>query len=92
MCEQKKAPLKLVPIISEVFSKLSCDLVGPLPKSNKGNKYLLTAVCTYSRYPETIPILNMLSETVTEAIVLVFSRLGYPLSLKRIWERVSRQI
>lgn len=69
-------------LISEVFSKLSCDLIGPLPKSNKENKYMLSAVCTYSRYPEAIPILNMLSEIVIDALTLVFSRLGYPLELQ----------
>lgn len=33
--EKNKPPLNLEPIISEVFSKLSCDSVGPMPKSNE---------------------------------------------------------
>lgn len=66
-----------MPIISEVFSKLSIDLVGPLIESKKGNKYMLTALCLFSKYPEAVPILNMLSETVVEALMIIFSRLGY---------------
>lgn len=64
-------------IISEVFSKLSIDLVGPLIESKKGNIYMLTALCIFSKYPEAVPIPNMLSEKVVEALMMIFSRLGY---------------
>ncbi|KAG8197963.1 hypothetical protein JTE90_020338 [Oedothorax gibbosus] len=35
--ETRKAPLKLVPIIKEVFSRVCIDTVGPLPCSGKGS-------------------------------------------------------
>ena len=46
--EVKKVPMKLVPIISEIFTRINCDLVGPLPESEKGNRYILTAMCMAS--------------------------------------------
>jgi hypothetical protein len=76
--EQKKAPLKLVPIITEVFSKINIDTVGPLPESSKGNRYLLTAICLASKYPEAIPIQSVSSENVTDALLTIFSRIGFP--------------
>lgn len=80
--DKGKAPLKRVPIIGEVFSKLSVDLVGPLPKSEKGNKYLLTVICAASRYPEALPIADIRSETIIEALMLAFSRLGFPRTIQ----------
>lgn len=77
---RRKAPLKLVLIFSEVFSKLSCDLVGPLPESYKGNKCMLTTIYVSSRYPEAITIQDIRSEI--EALTLVFNRLEYPHELQ----------
>ncbi|GFT60812.1 retrovirus-related Pol polyprotein from transposon 412 [Trichonephila clavipes] len=34
--DKKKAPLKLVPVIQEVFTKLNIDACGPLPITSKG--------------------------------------------------------
>lgn len=73
----EKIPLTRVPVISKVFSKLSIELVGPLIVTKKGNKYMLTVLCVFSKYPEAVPIQNMLSETVLETLMQIFSRLGY---------------
>ncbi|GBL94043.1 Retrovirus-related Pol polyprotein from transposon 412 [Araneus ventricosus] len=80
--ETKKAPLKLVPIISEVFAKLNVDLVGPLPESENKNKYLLTAMCLSSKYPDAIPLADVKSTSVIDALLQVFSRLGFPKQLQ----------
>jgi predicted aspartyl protease len=42
-----KAPMIPLPIISEPFSRIAMDIVGPLPKSQSGNKYLLV-ICDYA--------------------------------------------
>ena len=36
-----KAPLIPLPIISETFSRVAMDLIGPLPKSHSGHQYIL---------------------------------------------------
>ena len=57
-CQQqpRKAPMIPLPILSEPFSHIAMDTVGPLPKSQSGNKYLLV-ICDYTtRYPEAIPL------------------------------------
>lgn len=38
---------------------------------------MLTALCVFSKYPEAVPIPNMLSEKVVEVLMTIFSRLGY---------------
>ncbi|GFS77534.1 retrovirus-related Pol polyprotein from transposon 297 [Trichonephila clavipes] len=57
----KKAPLKLVPVIQEVFTKLNIDACGPLPITSKGNRYLITAICMSSKFPEAIPVSDISS-------------------------------
>lgn len=71
-----------MPIVGEIFSKLSCDLVVPLLKSDKGNKYMFTTICVSSKYPETIPIPDMKSETIVDALILLFRKLGFPKELQ----------
>ncbi|GFX78803.1 retrovirus-related Pol polyprotein from transposon 412 [Trichonephila clavipes] len=76
--DKAKAPLKLVPIISEVFSKINIDAVGPLPVSTKQNRYLITSICVASKYPEAIPVESITSPNVIDALLSIFSRLGFP--------------
>ena len=44
----KPAPLIPLPIVSEPFSRIAMDIVGPLPRSRAGNKYILV-ICDYTR-------------------------------------------
>ncbi|GFX80046.1 retrovirus-related Pol polyprotein from transposon 412 [Trichonephila clavipes] len=76
--DKKKAPLKLVPVIQEVFTKLNIDACGPLPITSKGNRYLFTAICMSSKFPETIPMSDISSVSVTDALLNIFSRMGFP--------------
>ncbi|GFU67231.1 retrovirus-related Pol polyprotein from transposon 17.6 [Trichonephila clavipes] len=75
---KKKAPLKLVPVIQEVFIKLNIDACGPLPITSKGNRYLITAICMSSKFPEAIPVSDISSVSVTDALLNIFSRMVFP--------------
>ncbi|GFX78107.1 hypothetical protein TNCV_5134551 [Trichonephila clavipes] len=76
--DKAKAPLKLVPIIWEVFSKINIDAVRPLPVSTKQNRYLITSICVASKYPEAIPVESITSPNVIDALLSIFSRIGFP--------------
>ncbi|GFU20056.1 retrovirus-related Pol polyprotein from transposon 412 [Trichonephila clavipes] len=78
----KKAPLKIVPVITEVFTKINIDASGPLPMTPSGNKYIITALCMSSRYPDAIPVANLCSTTVVNALLQIFSRMGFPRELQ----------
>ena len=72
------APLIPLPIIEEPFQRIAMDLVGPLPQSRSGNKYILV-ICDYAtRYPEAIPLRSIDAEHIAEELVKVFSRVGVP--------------
>ena len=73
-----KAPLMPLPVISEPFSRVAMDIVGPLLTSRAGNRYVLV-VCDYAtRYPEAIPLKSCDAEHVAEKLVELFARVGIP--------------
>ena len=76
--DKKKAPLKLVPIITEMFSKINIDATGPLPISDKGNKFLVTSICVSTKYPEAVATPDLTSDSVINALLEIFSRMGFP--------------
>ena len=53
------APLQPIPAFEEPFSRVLIDCVGPFPKSKSGNEYLLTIMCTSTRFPEAKPLRNI---------------------------------
>ena len=60
------------------FQRLSIDFKGPLPQSKNGNKYLLTMIDEYSRFPFAYPCRDMTSQTVTHCFNHLFSIFGMP--------------
>ena len=57
---------------------MAMDIVGLLPRSRSGNKYVLV-VCDYAtRYPEAIPLKNTNAEAVAEELLALFARVGIP--------------
>ncbi len=74
-----KVPIGTMPIIDTPFKRVGVDLVGPIhPRTEKGNKYMLTLVDYATRYPEATALKSIEAETVAEALVEMFSRIGVP--------------
>ena len=73
------APLGELPETSYPFELTSLDICGPYPETKRGNRYLLTFIDHFSRYPEAIPPPRQDAPTVATAFVTeIFSRLGCP--------------
>ena len=73
-----KAPLIPIVVPHEPFSKIIIDCVGPLPKTSKGNQYILTAMCPTTRYPIAIPLRNISAKTIVKHLVSIFTIYGFP--------------
>ena len=74
-----RAPLGEMPLIDLPFKRVAIDLVGPItPASDKGHRYILTLVDYATRYPEAVPLKNIDTESVAEALLDVYSRVGVP--------------
>ncbi|KAL0153990.1 hypothetical protein M9458_050705, partial [Cirrhinus mrigala] len=72
------APLKPIPVMNEPFEKLVIDCVGPLPRTKSGHSYLLTLMCSATRFPEAIPLRSLKTPTIVKAIVKFCTTFGLP--------------
>ena len=73
-----KAPLKPIPTVEEPFSRVIVDCVGPLPKAKSGHQYILTIMCSSTRYVEAVPLRSIKAKPVSEALISFFTRFGLP--------------
>ncbi|XP_025116167.1 uncharacterized protein LOC112577326 [Pomacea canaliculata] len=74
-----KVPLQKMPLIDVPFKRVAVDLIGEIkPASESGHRYILTLVDYATRYPEAVPLKKIDTETVAEALIGIFSRLGVP--------------
>ena len=72
-------PLVSMPIFGLPFDRVAIDLVGPLsPPSENGHRFILTLIDAATRYPEAVPLKDISSVSVADALFSVFSRLGFP--------------
>ena len=75
----RPVPLQPLPIITEPFSRVAIDLVGPLsPPSSQGHRYILTLIDYATGFPEAVPLKEVDSISVAEALLSIFSRVGIP--------------
>jgi len=69
----------LVPLMSEPWSRIATDIVGPLPVYPKsGNRFILTCIDLATHYPEAIPIKQHTAPEVANALAQIFSHFGFP--------------
>lgn len=61
-----KAPLRPLPVIT---TRVAIDVVGPLPRTRRGYKYILTLMDFGIRYPEAIPIRRIDAEMVCHSLM-----------------------
>ncbi len=66
------APLVPIPAVGEPFEHVIVDCVGPLPKTRSGNQFLLTLMCSATRFPEAIPLRKITAPVVVKALVKFF--------------------
>ena len=76
------APSVEVLVAREFLDVVSLDNVGPLPVTEKGNKYLLTFIDHFTRFCEAIPIARQDTETIArEFVTKIITQFGVPKKL-----------
>ena len=79
--KKPRAPMKQY-IVDAPWERMAIDILGPLPRSEDGNRYLMVVEDYFTKWTEAIPIPNAEATTVArkfvERIVTIF---GVPLSV-----------
>ena len=79
-----KAPLIPLLVVTEPFRRVAMDIVGPLPRTKLGNRYILV-MCDYAtRYPEAVPVNAVDAEHIVKELVRIFARVGTPEELRKV--------
>jgi hypothetical protein len=66
---KRKVPMEITSTANHPFDKCYLDIVGPLPPSATGNRYILTFQDDLSKYVVATPISQQDAETVTRVFV-----------------------
>lgn len=56
---------------------VSCDIMGPFPRSPKGNRYLLVVTDHFSKWVELHPLRQLSSRTIWDKLRDTFTRFGF---------------
>ena len=62
---------------TQPFERISMDFKGPLPSVSR-NRYLLTMIDEYSRFPFAFPTPDMSSQTIINCLTQLFTIFGMP--------------
>ncbi|MGH0141537.1 UNVERIFIED_CONTAM: hypothetical protein FKN15_013229 [Acipenser sinensis] len=76
---QKPAGFLQSTTVSEVGEMLGVDLMGPFPRSKKGNTFLLVIVDYYSKWVELFPLRDSKTSKIVQVLTKeIFTRWGTP--------------
>lgn len=79
----KRAKAPLMPFHAGcVMERIHMDILGPFPRSVKGNVYVLMVVDQFTKWVEAYAIPDQSAETIVDKVVAeFFSRFGFPLQI-----------
>ena len=66
------------PITGIPFEKVAVDIIGPLSATKRRNRFILTLVDTTTMWAEAVPMPSCDSKHVADALLGIFTRLGFP--------------
>jgi len=73
-----KSPLQIYNV-GLPFQRVQMDVLGPLPKTHSGNRFVLVIVDCFTKWVEAFPVGNVRAKTVAEVFIKeVISRHGVP--------------
>ena len=67
-----------IPIVDELFYRVAIYIVGPLPRSRSGNRFILVVRDYPTLYPKDFVLKSIDAEHVLEALVTLFACVGAP--------------
>jgi len=78
---KERAPMQPVHVMNKYpFEDISIDVLGNLPTTARRNKYILTIVCSNSKWIEAKPMANCKADTIADKLLEFFSYSSIPKS------------
>lgn len=73
-----KAPMEVTTTSSQPFERLAIDVVGPLPLTINGNRFILTMQDDLTKYSYAVPISNHEAQTIATELSKFITLFGIP--------------
>ena len=73
-----RVPIEPVVRPETAFEVMNYDVIGPFENKSRGYCYVLTCVDQFSRWPAAVPLRNLYSKTICEALLWIFAHTGIP--------------
>ena len=70
------AVLNSIPVPNKNFKQFGVDLIGPLPETEDGNRYIAVAMDYLTKRPEAVALPNKKARTVARFIISLLCRYG----------------
>ncbi|KAL0151935.1 hypothetical protein M9458_052742, partial [Cirrhinus mrigala] len=67
-----------LPVIDVPFDRIGVDVIGPLERSQAGNRFILVISDYATRYPEAYPLRDVTAKQIASALLKFFSQVGVP--------------
>ena len=78
----EKAPVQIPDIPPYPWAKVALDVSGPHQLTASRNRYIVSFICLYSRFPEAFPTKDKSAETIASLLINeIFPRYSCPISL-----------
>ena len=74
--QEEVRPLSVTMHNNVPFKCIAIDIIGPLPCSCSGNKYILVVCDDATRYPEAMVIHSIEAERIAEELIKLCARVG----------------
>ena len=58
-----------LPVVGVPFQRIAMDIVGPLPRTQRGNRFILVISDYATRYPEAIPLKGVTAAKVADMLI-----------------------
>ena len=71
---KQRPELHPIPVSDVWTEQIGIDLIGPLPETERGNKYIITATDYFSKWPEAAPLQDKTALGVAEFLFALFCR------------------
>jgi hypothetical protein len=75
VCAAKKRPVKHYQgpmkkyLVGSPLERIAIDIMGPLPETDKGNRYILVIADYFTKWTEAVPIRDQEAATVASALI-----------------------
>lgn len=79
--KKNKSPMIITTTSVAAFERVAMDIVGPLPVTEDGNRFILTIQDDLTKFSQAFCIQNHDAETVAEKLTLFISYFGLPKSI-----------